>query len=140
MPSNKPIRVIIDTNLWVSFLIGKQLSSLQPLLETGIVQPILAQQLLTEITLVTQRPKLRKYFPPEKVEALITLLTNIGQVIEIYSEVSVCRDPKDNYLLALAQDSQADYLLTGDQDLLIIETFGITKILTYQAFIQQENL
>ena len=108
MPDNKPIKVIIDTNLWISFLIGKQLSSLKSLLVEGTIQPVFSQQLLDEITLVTQRPKLQKYFLSEKVVELIVFLKAIGLCIEIRSQVSVCRDLKDNYLLALAQDSQAD--------------------------------
>ncbi len=55
-------------------------------------------------------------------------------MIEIRSTVLLCRDPKDNYLLALAQDSQADYLVTGDRDLLILENFAGTIILSYQDF------
>lgn len=45
----------------------------------------------------------------------------IGLSIDIRSEVSLCRDEKDNYLLALAKDSQADFLMTGDKDLLVLQ-------------------
>ena len=134
MPDKKPFKVIIDTNLWISFLIGKQLSSLKFLLVKGIIKPIFSQQLFDEITLVTQRPKLRKYFSPEQVNDLINFLKEIGMLVEIRSSVLLCRDPKDNYLLALAQDSEADYLITGDRDLLILENFAGTIILTYQDF------
>jgi uncharacterized protein len=135
MPDNKPIKAIIDTNLWVSFLIGKQLASLKSLLVEGTIQPVFSQQLLDEITIVTQRPKLQKYFSSEKVIDLIVFLESIGLLIEIKSSVSLCRDAKDNYLLALAKDSQADYLITGDEDLLILESFEGTAILTYQSFL-----
>ena len=134
MPDKKPFKVIIDTNLWISFLIGKQLSSLKFLLVKGIIKPIFSQQLFDEITLVTQRPKLRKYFSPEQVNDLINFLKEIGMLVEIRSSVLLCRDPKDTYLLALAQDSEADYLITGDRDLLILENFAGTIILTYQDF------
>ncbi len=110
MSNQKPIKVIIDTNLWISFLIGKQLASLKPLLIEQVVQPILSEQLLQEVVLVTQRPKLQRYFSPTKVKELIDLLEIIGLSIERKSEVLICRDPKDNYLLALAKDSQADFL------------------------------
>jgi uncharacterized protein len=63
-------------------------------------------------------------------------LKEIGEVIESQSIVSACRDPKDNYLLALAKDSNADFLITGDQDLLILENFDLTKIVTYQDFLK----
>ncbi|MGL5082960.1 MAG: putative toxin-antitoxin system toxin component, PIN family [Microcoleaceae cyanobacterium] len=134
MPNSKPFRVIIDTNLWISFLIGKQLASLKSLLVEGTILPVFSQQLLDEITLVTQRPKLQKYFSPEKVADLMVFLKEIGLFIEIKSNTSICRDPKDNYLLALAKDSQADYLITGDLDLLILENFEGTAILAYQDF------
>ena len=134
MPDKKPFKVIIDTNLWISFLIGKQISSLKLLLVKGIIEPIFSQQLFDEIILVTQRPKLQKYFSPEQVNDLIDFLKEIGVLVEIRSSVLVCRDPKDNYLLALAQDSGADYLITGDRDLLIVENFAGTIILTYQDF------
>ncbi len=55
--------------------------------------------------------------------------------IETKSKINICRNAKDNYLLALAKDSQADFLITGDQDLLILQQFGITKIVTYQQFL-----
>jgi putative PIN family toxin of toxin-antitoxin system len=136
MVNQKPIKVIIDTNLWISFLIGKELSSLKFLLVEQTVQPILSEQLLQEIILVTQRPKLQKYFPQSKVKELIDLLQIIGLLIEIKSETSICRDLKDNYLLALAKDSQANFLITGDKDLLILKQIESTQILTYQDFWQ----
>ena len=134
MPDKKPFKVIIDTNLWISFLIGKQISSLKLLLVKGIIEPIFSHQLFDEIILVTQRPKLQQYFSPEQVNDLIDFLKEIGVLVEIRSSVLVCRDPKDNYLLDLAQDSGADYLITGDRDLLILENFAGTIILTYQDF------
>jgi uncharacterized protein len=135
MPESKPFKVIIDTNLWISFLIGKQLASLKTLLVEEIIKPIFSQQLLEEITLVTQRPKLKKYFAPEKVADLMVFLREVGLFVEIESNVLICRDSKDNYLLSLAKDSQADYLITGDQDLLILKDFEGTTILSYQDFI-----
>jgi uncharacterized protein len=135
MPDNKPIKAIIDTNLWISFLIGKQLASLKSLLVEGTIQPVFSQQLIDEINIVTQKPKLKKYFPSEKVIDLIIFLQSIGLLVEIKSSVLLCRDAKDNYLLALAKDSQADYLITGDEDLLILDGFEGTIILTYQSFL-----
>lgn len=87
--------------------------------------------------MVTQRPKLQKYFPQSKVSELIDFLKIMGLSIDICSEVSLCRDEKDNYLLALAKDSQADFLITGDKDLLVLQQFESTKILTYQQFFQE---
>jgi putative PIN family toxin of toxin-antitoxin system len=135
MDNKPPIKVIIDTNLWISFLIGKQLASLKYLLIEKTLVPIFSPQLLNEINLVTKRPKLQKHFPQSQVQELLEFLNIIGLCIETKSKINICRDAKDNYLLALAKDSQADFLITGDQDLLILQQFGITKIVTYQQFL-----
>lgn len=63
MPENKTIKIIIDTNLWISFLIGKELKQLQNLLLEETIQIVVCEEILEEIILVTQRPKLQKYFP-----------------------------------------------------------------------------
>ncbi len=57
-------------------------------------------------------------------------------LIDVQSIVTACRDPKDNFLLDLAKDSKADYLLTGDNDLLDIKNFGKTKIITINNFFE----
>ncbi|TAF08724.1 MAG: putative toxin-antitoxin system toxin component, PIN family [Nostocales cyanobacterium] len=131
------VKIIIDTNLWISFLIGKELKELKNLLLQETIQVVISEQILEEITLVTQRPKLQKYFPSQKVHELIQLLRTIGVFINITSEVFICRDTKDNYLLALAKDSDANFLVTGDQDLLVIAKFENTEIVTYQELLQK---
>lgn len=60
-------------------------------------------------------------------------------LMEVKSIVTVCRDPKDNFLLALSKDGKADYLLTGDKDLLDLIKFGKTQIKTITAFIDKQK-
>jgi predicted nucleic acid-binding protein len=64
------------------------------------------------------------------------LLMETGRKVNVRSVVDVCRDPDDNYLLALAKDGGADYLLTGDADLLTLKEFGKTKIMQLTDFIK----
>ena len=64
-------------------------------------------------------------------------IRNSAESINIISNVKVCRDPKDNFLLALANDGKADYLLTGDKDLLELKKFGKTKIITITGFFNE---
>jgi uncharacterized protein len=137
MPENKAIKIIIDTNLWISFLIGKELKQLQNLLLEETIQVVISEEILEELILVTQRPKLQKYFPYNKVNELIQILRTIGLFINIISEVSLCRDAKDSYLLALAKDSDANFLVTGDRDLLEIIKFENTEIVTYQELLMK---
>ena len=58
---------------------------------------------------------------------------------ESTSVIYLCRDPKDNFLLALAKDAGADYLITRDDDLLILQKFESTAILTLNQFIEIIN-
>lgn len=74
MPSLRPSKVIIDNNLWISFLIGKELQNLKDLIVNEKIRLVTCDQLINEMKLVTSREKLQKYFDPEKVADLISLL------------------------------------------------------------------
>jgi hypothetical protein len=136
MQGQKPTRLIIDTNLWISFLIGKELHYLQELIVDDRIKLIISDQLIEELTNVTSREKLRKYFNPEKVSDLISLLNIISENVKIDQIDTVCRDPKDDFLLALAKESKADFLITGDKDLLELGVYSKTKILTFKNFLE----
>lgn len=56
--------------------------------------------------------------------------------IEVKSKVEICRDPKDDFLLALAKDGKAHFLLTGDKDLLEVGKFERTRILKMADFLE----
>lgn len=134
MKERKEINVIFDTNVFISFLIGKRLKGLKALLVHQSLKLILSDKLLEEIIVATQKPKLRKYFELNKVHKLIEFLKAIGKFYDAKSGTFLCRDPKDNFLLDLSLISDADYLITGDNDLLEIGVFNYTKIITFTEF------
>jgi len=136
MLKRKRPKVVIDTNVWISFLIGKKLSSLKSLMSNQNIQIIISDELIEEIEDVTNRPKLRKYFPEEKVQDFINLLRILSIKHSIKSIESISRDPKDDFLLSLSKETKADYLVTGDNDLLSIQIFGQTKIVAATEFEQ----
>ena len=74
----KSIKVVFDTNIWISFLIGKKLSILKDLIINEQIIIVYCKQLLVEIKEVTVRPKIKKYFPKEAVAELLVLLETIG--------------------------------------------------------------
>jgi uncharacterized protein len=76
----------------------------------------------------------QKYFPKESVKELIELLEVIAEKVEISSIHFICRDPKDNFLLDLIDISNADFLVTGDKDLLAHNPFKSTKIVSPADF------
>ncbi len=132
----KNIKVIFDTNVWISFLIGKRLQIIQDYILDGSITIIITEQLLVEIKEVAFRPKLKKYFPQNKIVELIEFLEIIGLKKEIQSSVSLCKDPKDNFLLDLIESSNAHVLVTGDKELLKLNPFKTAQIITPKQFEQ----
>lgn len=135
--SSKSVKVIFDTNVWISFLIGKRLSKIKQHISEGSITIVTTEQLLTEIKVVTSREKLKKYFPKESVKELIDLLETIAEKVDVKPIHFISRDPKDNFLLDLIAFSKADYLVTGDKDLLEHNPFKTAKILTPAEFESQ---
>jgi len=134
MPSQKTSKIIIDTNVWISFLIGRELQDLKDLIVNEKVKIITTDQLISEIRLVTSRDKLKKYFNQDNVSDLISLLDILSDKVKINKIDRICRDPKDDFLLALSRKSRANYLITGDNDLLDLKVYGRTKIVTVKEF------
>lgn len=85
---------------------------------------------------MANRPKFKKYFSQKDIEKIFENFDHFGELISVHSNVQICRDKKDNFLLNLAIDSKADFLITGDKDLLILEKIENTKIITFADFIQ----
>ncbi len=132
--TSKNIKVIFDTNIWISFLIGNRLGNIKRHIADGGITIITTEQLLLEIKTVTKREKLKKYFPKDSVKELIELLNIIAENVEVKPVHSFCRDPKDNFLFDLIDFSKADYLVTGDKDLLEHNPFKTAQILTPNEF------
>lgn len=137
--ASKPKRIIIDTNLWISFLITNSFSGIDNLITTKQVQLLFSWELLDEFMEVTQRPKFKKFFKQKDVQLLIDILDDHAELVSVTSSVEECRDSKDNFLLALAVDGKADYLLTGDKDLLELKSIKSTKIQTIADFLNNVN-
>ncbi len=133
MPTNK-IRVIIDTNIWISSLIGRQLVTLRELLSYPSIELVITEQLLQEILLVAQRPKFSKYFRSEDIEQLRLWIEHNMVNIPLGRIPARCRDPKDDYLLELAIQAKAIYLVSGDNDLLELGSIEGCQIMTVQQF------
>lgn len=119
--SKKNSRIILDVNLLISFLISSTIEPLLPLIKAGKVKLLFSENLMAEFIDVASRPKFKKYFNNDNVTELVMILNTLGVWVNVTSDITICRDPKDNYLLSLAKDGKADYLVTGDQDLLILE-------------------
>jgi len=134
------MRIILDTNLWISFLISNRYRQLDSLLIDGKCTLLFSQELIEEFVAVAKRPKLKKFISRDDLEDLLETIYEVAEFVEVTSDVNICRDPKDNFLLSLARDGRADYLLTGDNDLLDLDDIDGTKIIKIADFFDQFDL
>lgn len=136
MAKNRTIKIIIDTNLWISFIISNKITLLDELLFSKKIKILFSTELLDEIAGTISKPKLKKYFTGISLEEMLTTLEPFIELIEVKHNLNLCRDPKDNFLLNLAKSGKADYLLTGDNDLLAIERIGKCQIIKINSFLE----
>lgn len=138
MPKND--RIIIDTNLWISFLLTKEYSKLDKLFSKNDLTLLFSSELLEEFVEVARRPKFKKYFSVADLNSLLSEIHTKAEFLEVTFEINLCRDPKNNFLLSLSQDGNATHLITGDKDLLEIKMFGETLILTITEYLENLKL
>ncbi|MDR9414695.1 MAG: putative toxin-antitoxin system toxin component, PIN family [Gracilimonas sp.] len=128
------MRLILDTNLWISFLISSDFQKLDEILLKENCSLLFSEELISEFVEVIRRPKLKEYIKESDLDNIFELINEFGEFITVTSVIAKCRDPKDNFLLSLAIDGNADYLLTGDKDLLVLENIGNAKIIQISQF------
>jgi len=135
MAKKKGLKIILDTNWYVSASINRNSRRrLFDLLINENLTIFYSRELLAEYESVIFRKKFEKYIRQEQVVRFIDLVLTRLKPVEIKTFVRLSRDTKDNFLLSMSIDSSADYLITGDPDLLVVKEFGKTKILTMVEF------
>jgi len=72
---------------------------------------------------------------PKDLEDIAALFALRGDLVTRQERICICRDPDDDFLLETAVSGNADYLVTGDEDLLALKKFRHTKIVRLSAFL-----
>jgi hypothetical protein len=135
-------KVLLDTNIWISFSIGKHLATLDRLFDPAKFTLYTCENTIAEYQAVARRPKLCAYISESRIEetlnlmARLTLLHRPGLGVPPISS----RDAKDSFLLTAAIELHADYIVTGDRDLLTLDPYFGTRILRFQDFLQASGL
>jgi len=130
-------RFVLDTNVIVSAVLfpNSQPNLIIKKIQTiGII--IQSPSTWLELENVLARPKFDRYITQTERQ---TFLLDFSQTIDLILEDSFttneCRDPKDNKYLELAVNGKAEYLITGDQDLLVLHPFQSINILRIEQFL-----
>jgi putative PIN family toxin of toxin-antitoxin system len=134
MKKSKRLRIVVDTNGWISSLLSPTFRLRLEVVSGGEFRLLFSEQLFRELDKAVRKPYPAKRIERMEYEKLVVLLRSVAELVDVHSVVEICRDPKDNFLLALAKDGNADYLITGDIDLLVLKKFEKTKIVTISEF------
>lgn len=122
------MKVVIDTNIWISYLLGSLLQGMDEKIISKDIKVVVSEEMLKELSEVASRPKFKNIFTAKRIKELFSLLDGYAIVVSPRQKVNVCRDKKDNFLLEVALEGEADYLVTGDEDLLVLDPFCNIKI------------
>ncbi len=129
------MRIVLDANVLIAAVAGRGLC--EALFELCLEKHhlFISQKLLDEV----YRNLARKIRLPEAVALdFCTLLRNNAEMMTPAAvDPAMCRDPNDLYLLGLCVSANAEFLVTGDRDLIESRWRGSTKIVTPRQFWEQ---
>jgi uncharacterized protein len=133
------MRVVIDTNVWLSALLwGGQPGLIIELIEQKQIQAISSENILTELTDILQKPKLQKRLDRLIITAdEIVIIAKRLMTLVVIEEIVIpeLRDPKDEMVLATAIAGDAQAVISGDKDLLVLHPYRNISILLPQKFL-----
>ena len=131
------IRYVFDTNVIVSSLLfenSKPAQAFNYALNHGEV--LLSPELLAELNDVLGRKKFDRFLTSEERDEFLETFIDRAILVEVIEKVQECRDPKDDKILELALNGQAQYIVSGDRDLLVLNPFHEVNIVTVEEFLR----
>ncbi|MGA9980930.1 MAG: putative toxin-antitoxin system toxin component, PIN family [Candidatus Sulfotelmatobacter sp.] len=131
------MRLILDTNILLSALLSP-IGAPAKLLEAWERKKftlVACDALIAELRDVAARPFFRTRLRAGAAELLAAGVRDFSLFCRDIASGPVAPDPKDTYLLALAEASQADFLVTGDKELLSLQHHKSTRIITPAAMV-----
>lgn len=134
------MRLILDTKVLIAALItqGTPPDQLYKAWRDGRFTLVTSERQLEEIRQVTRREGVRFRIHAAEAGRMFNDLRRLATVVGNLPAVDVSPDPYGNFLLAMAQASKADILVSGDKrDLLVLATHRGTRILTARATVEE---
>jgi len=134
------MRLVLDTNVLVSAILSPGSISAKVLNwgeDNGVI--LYSDATLTEVLSVLGRSKFSKYIDPEDIDpedidGLSIRVKTVWLFVEILNQVQLCRDPKDDKFIDLALNGDASHLITGDNDLLVLNPIANTSVINPRNF------
>ncbi len=136
MRDESKFNVVLDVNWYVSACISRQSrrTLFQSILKNPLLKVYYSNELLREFERVISQPRFRKYIPHAHVRRLAEFGRSHAHQVDCPTFPDIVRDPNDNYLLGICDSCAADFLVTGDKDLLDLKRYKTTLILPMSQF------
>lgn len=133
----KYLKIVLDANVFVSFFIhhGAIIDALFRGFLSRMFLIYVSEDIVREIQRVFLYPKIEKNLAAPS-EEITLLLTQHAEWIDPKQHFSLSRDPTDAKYLEAASACDADYLVSGDRDLLSLNKFGTTRIVSPKEFVE----
>ncbi|MBI4990460.1 putative toxin-antitoxin system toxin component, PIN family [Candidatus Gottesmanbacteria bacterium] len=130
-------KVVFDANIYLSFFLtsGETIAAIFEAWQNNIFEVYASSEIITEIKRVFFYPKLQKYLTKNDRNKMLLLLDRIVKKIYPSEKIEFIRDPEDAIYLEAAQACKADYLVSGDKDLLDLKKIGKTLIISPKEFL-----
>ena len=117
-------RVVIDTNVWISAWLSAQGAPAQVVRRAVLAADVVfTDQTFDELNTRIWRPKFDRYLSLERRQQLLHDAAAIGHWVKVPAEISsktFCRDPDDDKLIHAALAAEAQWIISGDQDMLAV--------------------
>ncbi|TNF41040.1 MAG: putative toxin-antitoxin system toxin component, PIN family [Cytophagales bacterium] len=140
MTSSTSLLFIFDTNTLISgALIQNSIPSysLQKAIKSGDL--CFSKDTFLELKEVLGRQKFDKYLSQAQRQEFFERIMQVSRFFYPKENFNVCRDPNDNKFLDLAYISEAQFLISGDNDLLILDQFHQTEIISPFDFLKRTS-
>ena len=135
----KKRRFVFDTNVIVSALLIKRSvarRAFDKAREAGNI--LLSFEVIEELYDVLGRPAFDRYISEDDRLQFLTVLVKESTLVEISEKIKECRDPKDDKFLDLAINGKADFIISGDGDLQILNPFRKISIVSPREFLEAD--
>lgn len=130
------IRIVLDSNVILSAALFKGSTPRQALDKASITgQILMSNEILGELTDIFNRPKFDRYSSKQLRNEFLNDFLAIVENVQIVQKIAACRDRKDDKFLELAVNGNANYIITGDQDLLVLNPFQDIAIISVSDYL-----
>lgn len=131
------LHFVIDTNVFISahlLMASPSRMAFELALRSGVI--VRSEETTAEIAEVFTRPKFDRYVSMQRRLAAMDAFEQRSVLVRDVVPIKACRDPKDDKFLSLAMAVNADCIISGDSDLLVLSPFKGIPVMTPSEFIQ----